>query len=1264
MLALVALSLHLGLIPHVAMGQAKSTTDKLLTIAESSKFTATATGAQVQKFLRDLDEAWEAAELVQLGETVEGRPIEALVVQSAASLRPDKLEGTDSSQQANVAELTVMILAGIHPGECDGKEACLALARDLLVEPEQNALKSLRLIFVPNFNADGDARRSPDHRPGQDGPVEGMGVRENAQGLDLNRDFVKLESPEVQCLLQAIQGYDVDVLIDLHTTNGSLHRYHLTYDIPHHPAAPEEVDRYLRSDLLPKVTQSLSEQQIDTFYYGNFDAEHKRWESYGHEPRYSNEAMGMRGRIGILVESYSYATYQKRFEASYHFLKQVLSKFQSDATKVRELIDAQVARNIAGAKSSVAGKLALTTTDVSVAGFQDQAGKPPVQPYGPDSSRNLTHKDYSVELWNRGESTHDVTLPAAYALNPQYAWAVSRLVKHGVPLLRLSKGQQVPGQTAKILEMSSQTSFQGHRLKSLHAQWQDAPLQLSAGTYVIPATGALGRLVANLLEPNSDDSLATWNFFDPYLKIGADYPVQRLDEVPESTQAVDYVEASEELSLDLVLKPNATIDFTGGNRTESVQWLDKKETAEYVFRKDGQWFAAQAATGATRQIEEQKQLEQKLSQLEEFSPQDAKALASRSRLWLEGLDRELMEHKGHLYLYDAQTQSVRRLTSTSDQPRELVELSPSGRHVAFVRDNDLWLVDCETALEKRLTQDGSPNLFNGILDWVYQEELYGRGNFKAFWWSPDGNCIAFLQLDQSEVPEFVVLDSVPVSQAVERIRYPKAGQPNPKVRVFLWNVTDGTQREVDLSPWKIDDRLIGRVSWSPENHVWLQVFNRVQNVQDLVRVDPISQSVQTVLKEQSKGWIEIRGTPKFLDSKRFLWLSDVPDGRTHLYLVNSENGQRSPLTSGEWDVSELQSLSADKKIAYVIGNLGNAIETHLVAVDIASASSMRVTSEPGTHQVAIDASGTYFIDNFSSIGSLPQTTLRTMDDQILRVLSAPVRDRHQYAKVQRPRLLSIRSRDGLEMQAMVLLPPDVDFESLTGTVPKLPVIFHIYAGPQAPIVQNSWPQRNYWWHQMLCCQGYAVVLVDNRSARGRGVADTWTIRGNMGRIELQDLEDAVDWVGRQPWADAERMGLWGWSYGGYMTAYAMTHSTKFRAGIAGAPVTDWKNYDSIYTERYMDLPESNPSGYSSSSVVEAANQLHGRLLLIHGERDDNVHLSNTLQLAGALQSAGKQFDLMIYPKARHSVIEPNKRYQMHQMMTEFFDLHLKCKGSP
>ncbi len=275
----------------------------------------------------------------------------------------------------------------------------------------------------------------------------------------------------------------------------------------------------------------------------------------------------------------------------------------------------------------------------------------------------------------------------------------------------------------------------------------------------------------------------------------------------------------------------------------------------------------------------------------------------------------------------------------------------------------------------------------------------------------------------------------------------------------------------------------------------------------------------------------------------------------------------------------------------------------------------------------------------------------------MRAADPPQTDRHRYVAIGTPQRLTIPARDGLPMPAVVMLPPGMNMTSKS----KLPVLFFVYGGPQAPTTRNVWSGRNYWWHQMLCQQGYAVVLCDNRSALGRGVNDSWTIRGDMGRVELQDLKDTVAWTAEQPWADESRFGIWGWSYGGYFTAYAMTHTDLFRAGISGAPVTDWRNYDAIYTERYMDLPQKNKAGYESSSVINSAKNLSGRMLVIHGERDDNVHISNTMQLTNALQEAGKQFDLMIYPKNRHSIGDAEQKFHLHQLMTDFLNNHLKSK---
>ncbi len=1311
-------------------GQPPAEDDPLITVAESSQFKATATGEQVLGFLKHLAHEWEAAELHSIGTTVDGRVIQGIVVEPS---KPDK----------DLRPLTVLVLGGIHPGECDGKESLLAYMRDLSREKDTAWFEKMRLIFVPNFNADGDARRGKLHRPGQAGPVEGMGIRENALGLDLNRDFMKLETPEARSLVAAYNQFDVDVLIDLHTTNGSLHRYPLTYDIPHNPAASPELDQYLRRDLIPNVTERLSKKGFETFYYGNFDRAHRRWDSYGHEPRYSTEYMGLRGKIGILVESYSYASYETRFLVNYAFIDETLHKLATDHKRILATIDAHRQTSVVGAVVPIAAELVQTEEAVKVLGYQTAEGTPPTGAYDEKSAAKHRPHDYTVQLWNRAEARKTAVLPVAYAIPSQHAWAVSRLLRHGIQVHQLTQDSQVEAQVAKISSLKSAQNFQGHAMQKLTVQWRAEKSALAAGTYIIPAATSLGRLTAFLLEPESDENLATWNFFDPYLREGSDFPVLRLSEMPNSTVVAQSILPGEVITMENTMKPGSNVNAVGATAlNEMPSWLPESEVVEFVQQQQGQLTAVEAATGANRRLTQLRQLEAKLSELAAFTPAEAKSAANASTFWRTGQKFALIRHKDDLYFYDVEKQIVRQLTHTPNLPEEYAELSPTGNAVVFVRDNNLWMVNCESTEQRQLTTDGSKDLLNGVLDWVYQEELYGRGNFKAFWWSPDGSKIAFLQLDQTQVPEYLVSDSVSVVQSLERTRYPKAGQPLPLVQAFVIDIKSGKPQEVGLSKFPTDDRLIGRVSWSPSNELWLQVFNRVQNRQELVRVDADPSKVQTVVKEEAKGWLEIRGTPTFLSNGDFLWLSDLPAGRTHLYRVNSKTGERQALTSGAWDVAELKSLSKDERYAFITGHPGSPIETHLLAVDLLSGATRQITSAPGTHNVSVDPTGAFFIDTFSNLNTPPITTLNTIDGGLVRVISAKPWDRHEFYKIQTPRLLTINARDGLPLQTMVMLPYGIDpvtggkiappnqpaangsvaiatssgagsasagtasagsaassvgsansasgssvslgsvggsvgsavssssqtpAASQTGAgqavntaaVEKLPVLFFVYGGPQTPTITNNWQQGNYWWHQSLCSKGYAVVMCDNRSARGRGVADTWTIRGDMGRVEMQDLEDAVLWVKQQPWADPERIGIWGWSYGGYFTAYAMTHSKLFKAGISGAPVTDWRNYDAIYTERYMDLPQANEKGYQSSSVVAAAANLHGRMMLIHGERDDNVHLSNTIQMIDALQNAGKQFDFMIYPKARHGVVEPQKRYQMYTMMTEFLDRNLK-----
>ncbi len=1215
---------------------------KLATIAESSNYTSTANAVEVESCLRRLANDWPVAELTSIGRTVEGRPIWALIIEPQV--------------KSEFKPLTVLMLGGIHSGECDGKEALLALARDMSIAVDDRWWQTLRLIFVPNFNADGNERRGTLHRPGQDGPTAGMGLRENAQGLDLNRDFIKLESPEVRSLVAAFNEYDVDILIDTHTTNGSLHRYDLTYDIPHNPNVAPATDSWLRTRLLPKVTEQMAQAGFATFYYGNFDADHRRWETYGHEPRYATEYMALRGRIGILAESYSYASYQRRIDATSAFVREVLHALGDHANELRQMLDLATATPHVGLPVALDGKLVSELDGVSVRGFQTAKGEFPQPPFSSESLIESIPKEYNVQLWNRAVATEFASLPVAYAIDPQYAWAVSRLAKHGVQLKRLNKALEIDVERYTVETVHRSKLFQGHIRPKLDVKAVAVKTTLVSGSYIVETSQPLGLLAAYLLEPGADDSLASWNFFDPDLGVGQHFPALRVVHSidPVNLTEVDVVRPEEKLTLEHLFMPERAVNY-GGGAPRSASWL--KDRQEYVIRRDEGVFAVDAATGAVRPIEEIRSLTQKLSTLAAFNPEQAKGAATAGS-FSEDWKHALIPHRRDLYYFEAASGAARQLTHSPDADELHAELSPDGKHVVFVRENNLWLVDTESTEQKQLTQDGSKEILNGILDWVYQEELYGRGNFKAFWWSPDSRHIAFLQLDQTAVLNYQVPDSTSIRQKLEDTRYPKAGDPLPTARMWLMDVPSGKMRQVDLSSFPEDDRLIARVSWSPNNDLWLQVFNRIQNQQTLLKVDRESGISNPLFTESATGWIEVLGTPHFLPSGDFLWLSDLPEGRRHLYRVSVTTGKQTALTSGNWDIDSLLSISSDSSTAFVSGNISHPTDTHLIAVDIAQATVHQITSEPGTHRVSVDASGKYFIDTFSSLSSPPKTCLHAIDGQLIRVIHAVVSDRHEYVAARSPMVTIVKARDGVELQTQVLLPAEMD---LAAPAKKLPVLFYVYGGPQAPTVQNAWPSGNYWWHQMLCQQGFAVVLCDNRAARGRGIRDTWTVRGDLGRVELQDLEDAAHWVSQQAWADADRLGIWGWSYGGYFTAYALTHSKLFRAGIAGAPVTDWRNYDAIYTERYMDLPQKNAEGYKSSSVVNAAANLRGRLLLIHGERDDNVHLSNTLQFAAGLQNAGKQFDLMIYPSNRHGITDPQQRFHMQRLMTEFLIRNLKSE---
>ena len=633
----------------------------------------------------------------------------------------------------------------------------------------------------------------------------------------------------------------------------------------------------------------------------------------------------------------------------------------------------------------------------------------------------------------------------------------------------------------------------------------------------------------------------------------------------------------------------------------------------------------------------------------------------------------LLNNQNDLWFYDIATGNLKRLTNNKAEELE-EDLSPDGKWVSFVRGNDLYVIEVAKANEKQLTRDGKEGdkaIYNGYLDWVYEEELYGRGQKRGYWWSPDSRRIAFLRLDESPVPKFVLTNDATQPQVVETMSYPKAGDPNPLVRIGIADVTKNSimpnvgripkvgerlpptllrfgdsVKFVDLSMYKPEDLLVARVAWSPDSRaVVFQALNREQTFLDLNSADEKGK-VTKLINETTPAWVEVYDDPNFLSDGTAVWQS-ARNGWRHLYLYKSTGEMVRQLTNGKWEVRSVHGIDEKSGWVYFSATKDSHIAENVYRVNIAGGETERLTQGAGAHQVSFNKGLTHFIDMTSDALTPPQMRLMRADGSLERVISENKVEVLKDYRLSNVEFLKVPTRDGFQMEAMMIKPPDFDPSK------KYPVFQFTYSGPHAPSVANRWLGSRGMWFQMLAQKGYIVWVCDNRSASGKGEESVWPIYKRMYELELRDLEDGVNYLKSTGYVDGNRIGLHGWSYGGSMTSYAMTHSKAWKLGIAGGTGTDWRNYDSIYTERYMMTPKNNPDGYDRTSIVKSAAGLTGKLLLIHGQIDDNVHLQNTTQLVYELQKADKQFDLMIYPTARHGVTDPKQVKHWYTMMTDY-----------
>lgn len=593
-------------------------------------------------------------------------------------------------------------------------------------------------------------------------------------------------------------------------------------------------------------------------------------------------------------------------------------------------------------------------------------------------------------------------------------------------------------------------------------------------------------------------------------------------------------------------------------------------------------------------------------------------------------------------IYDLKTKELKPVHAYHLRIRH-AKLSPDGSKVGYTFDNNIYVQDVATGKVTQITFDGSKDIINGQFDWVYEEEF---GQSDGWRWSPDSKKIAFWRVDQSKEPTFSWTEFEGIYGSVRTIHYPKAGGTNATVKIGVYNLDSA--RTVWMDTGVNSNQYIPRIKWTNDSNVLsIERMNRLQNKLELMLADVNTGKTKIILTETDPCWVDVRDDLTFLKNKKqFLWTSER-SGYRHIYLFDLKGKKKKQLTKGHWEVTSVAGVDEDNGWVYFTANKGSSIENHIFAVKLNGKGLHRLDSEPGWHRPMFSPKWNYFIDAFSNAKQPPVQDLCTIQGKVVRHLIQNSIDKFKEVGVAIPHYFQMTTEDGVKLNARIIKP--VDFDSTK----KYPVLIYGYGGPGSQMVRNSW-DYSILWYTLLTQHGYIIFTVDNRGTGGRGKAFKNLAYGDIGKYALGDHIQAAKYLAKLPYVDKTRIGIWGWSGGGYLTLMAMTKGSKyFKAGIAVAPVVDFRLYDTIWTERYMGLPDQNKAGYDSTSVLSYVNGYKGGLLVVHGSSDDNVHMQNTMQFIKRLQEEGKQFRLMIYPGLNHSLLGPYARYHLFSMMTDF-----------
>ncbi|WP_216690990.1 S9 family peptidase [Hymenobacter siberiensis] len=608
------------------------------------------------------------------------------------------------------------------------------------------------------------------------------------------------------------------------------------------------------------------------------------------------------------------------------------------------------------------------------------------------------------------------------------------------------------------------------------------------------------------------------------------------------------------------------------------------------------------------------------------------------------------------YVFDRGSKKLTPLSAGGKQG--YATFSPDGRRVAFTRDNNVYVTDLATMQETAVTTNGlKNNIINGSADWVYEEEF---GFAQGFFWSPDSRQLAFYTFDESQVPEYDMQEWGGLYPKEYRFKYPKAGEKNSVVLVSSYDVASARTTKLDVGP--VADQYIPRVQWTRvPNTLSIQRLNRLQNKLEILHGDATTGKTKVVLTDTNPAYVEINDDLNYLEGgKQFLFTSEK-DGYQHLYLHDMDGKPVRQLTKGNWEISAINGFDAKTGFVYYTSTEGSALQRHLYRVNLSGNGKERISENgPGTDVVNMSPDTKYFLNVHSAAGVPAMTSLREGGTgKLVKTLEDNAKLKQTLTQYDLGKLefITFKTTEGVELNAWMMKPSNFD------PAKKYPVLMHVYGGPSfgsgstQTVLDNTGggtALTNYLWHQLLAEKGYIVVSVENRGTSGRGSAFRKATYANLGKLETIDQGEGAKYLATLPYVDKSRIGIWGWSYGGYMTSLAMTKNADlFKMGIAVAPVTNWRYYDTVYTERYLKTPQENPGGYDDNSPVQFAQNMRGKFLLVHGTGDDNVHFQNSIAFVDALIKANKDYQTLYYPNRNHGISGGNTRLHLYRQMTNF-----------